>query len=223
MAILTTRATAATVSTLTTRTRRMLQDTSATTGNQRWSDSDIRAALDDSIAQLYSAWRDLNPGPHMASTNLSIAADAETTALPSGLEANAIYRVEDITESSVPIYLDYRDPIDIDRFQDAVGWTLLGNALALRPKPGSAKTLRLWYLAWYIPISGAATPSTDQHALPVDHEELIALGAAIRLQENDGEVSSTRMERFHSLWDAYLRSCDRVRGPVYVRNTRISL
>lgn len=105
--------------------------------------------------------------------------------LPDEINGSSIYKVEDFSNTSAPIYYPYRSLLNFNRFTDEFGWTLIGNSIALSPKPTSAKTLRIYSLAPFVPVSGSADTDTDQHALSINHEELICLGAAIRLQEVD--------------------------------------
>lgn len=235
MAVISTRATAATVNTLITRVRRYIGDTDTDTNNQRWSDADIRAAMDDMLASMYVELSNNDPSAYMTSADLTYTGNALSIALPSGIEAHSIYKIEDVTDGDNPIYLSYRNPIEINRFDDQNGWTFYGPAtdssgtatngiasIALRPVPTSNKTLRIYCLATFIPLSNA-TPSTDQHAFPINHEELIVIGASIRLQEVDNEIPPTRMARYTMLWEQFQKAASRYTGPIYVRDTRILL
>lgn len=201
----------------------MLGDTDTDTNNQRWSDTDIRAAIDDMLAEMYVVASSQDPSGFLVATDLTYTASARSTALPAGIEAANIYKVENIDDTSAPVYLSYRSVLDLNRFSDEHGWSLEGQSLCLRPVPTGARTLRIYTLAPYVPQSSAATPSTDQHAAPVNHEELICLGAATALQETDNEVSVTRPARLAKLWERYEMSVSRYSGPTYVRNTRILL
>ena len=198
----------------------MIGDTSTTGGNQRWTNAEIYDAIDWAIAEMYLEWRDVAAGPFLANITMTYTVDSESVILPAAIRFNSLYRVEDYTDTTNPIYIDYIDPIDVDRFADRYGWTLLGNNIALRPKPTTEVTLRIHYLTYFIPVSTGGDPTNDQHALPPDYEELIALGAAIRLQENDSEVPPSRIARFERLWELFVRTCDRIKGPEYVRATR---
>lgn len=221
MAILTTVAAAATVSTLRAKVRTLVGDTSSVSALQRFSDLMVDRAIDDTLAHLYMEWASEDPSGFLTSDDLTYTASATSVALTAGREAHQIYRVEDVTTSSDPVLLDYLNPLDAEKFSDSYGWTLKGNAIVLVPVPTSNKTLRIWSLKPFVPVTGAATPTTDQHSLSINHEELITLGAAIRLQEIDDEVPPTRLLRYEQLWQQYLKTIDRYRGPTYVRNSRI--
>lgn len=222
MTMLTTPAAAATVSALTTRVRTMIGDTSTATDMQRWADALIRQAIDDMIAQMYMEVASWDPSGFLTYDNLTYVAnnDPNGTALPAGRERYPIYRVEDITVSGFPAHLDFLNPMDAQEFGDAYGWTFEGDRIVLVPEPTSARTLRIWSLKPFIPTANASTPATDQHALSINHEELIALGAAIRLQEVDDEVSPSRQLRYEQLWQLYQKTLDRYWGSTYVRSAR---
>lgn len=235
MALLTTRAVAATVSTLITKVRRLIGDTDTTTTNQRWSDSDILAMVDDMLAEMYVLVTENDPSGFLQTSDMTYTADALAVALPSGIAANNIYKVEKVDDQTAPVFLRHRNYLDINEYTDERGWCLgamaidsagtataaPGGAIALRPIPTAATALRIYTLAPYIPVSGSAAQSTDQHALSINHEELITLGAAIRLQEVDNEVPPTRLPRFQTLWDQYEKTVNRYSGRQYVANTRV--
>jgi hypothetical protein len=221
--VLTQVAVAATVDALVTKVRRYIGDTSMVDTLQRFSATDIMAAIDDMLAQMYAEIASADASGFLRSTDMTYTASADREPLPAGYEGDQIYRVEDLTTVGAPAFLAYLGPLDARKFTDSYGWTLEGNAIVLIPKPTEVRTLRLWSLAPFVPVSDSATPSSDQHSLSMNHEELIALGAAIRLQEIDDEVPASRLVRFQQLWDLYTRTCEKYRGPVYVRSSRIGL
>lgn len=68
---------------------------------------------------------------------------------------------------------------------------------------------------WLYPGAGFG-----QMPLAVQNEELITLGASIRLQETDQEVPAGRPERYAELWLRFLAGASRYRGPKHIRNNR---
>lgn len=222
MAVLATRAVAATIANLTLRVRRMIGDTDSTEANQRFSDADIRAEIDHMMAQMYSEVSNSDPSGFLQVDDMTYTASALSVAIPTAadIEGNSIYKIEDITDATAPLYIAPRSIDQLNRFSDETGWALQGHAIALRPIPTSARTLRIYTLAPFIPTT---TTTSDQHALNINHEELICLGAAVRLQEVDNQVPVTRMQRLQQLWDLYQRCAARVIGPTYIKNTRVLL
>lgn len=217
MTIITTAASALTLANLVTRIRDMIGDPSSTATNQRFSDTQIRRFIDMQLAQM---WVELteDPSGFLESVSLSYTAGAERTALPSGFEGQSIYKVEDITDSSSPVFLDYFAQLDVDHFPTKLGWTLEGLNIVLRPKNESGTTLRIWRVKNFPRTIDGAT--SDQHSLPVDHEELICLGAASRLLQIDDELTSAQQLQLDTLWGLFRRAAARYRGPVFVRNVR---
>jgi hypothetical protein len=176
------------------------------------------------IAQMYVESADGDPGSFLISGTMTYTADSESVEIPAaidpasvGIYANQIYKVEIISSEGFPSYLPYISPFEINKFSDQSGWTIVGDNIALRPKPTVPRTLRIWWLANFVPTSSTLS---DQHKMSVNHEQLISLGAAIILQEIDDEVPSSRLLRYQNLWDSYSRSCQRLKGPIYVRPTR---
>lgn len=228
MTVVSTRAVAATVATLTVRVRRSIGDGSAISGNQRWSDDDIRSAIDDQLREMWVEASGQDPSGALLSGTMTYTADAETVAIPTsvdpagyGIQGNQLYRVEDYTTPAAPSALEYIDPLTAANFDDLEGWFLAGTSIGLRPIPETAKVLRIWWLANPILIGTTTAPTQDQHPFGVQHEELITLGAAIRLQEIDEEpIGLTRQKRYDRLMERYTASCARYRGPTYVRSVR---
>lgn len=224
--MLTTASAAATVAALRSRVRTMIGDTATTAAMNRWSDANVDKAIDDMIAQMYMEVASWDPSGFLTSNDMTYTpatgTTANGTALAAGFERYPIYRVEDITNmtSAGPVTLDYVNAIDAQTYGDSYGWTLEGDKIVLIPEPATSRTLRIWTIKPFIPISNASTPATDQHALSLNHEELIALGAAIRLQEVDDEVPPSRQLRYEQLWQLYQKTLDRYWGPTYVRAAR---
>lgn len=225
MAILTTPATAATVTALIGRVRTAVGDTQASAAGQKYSNTDILRAIDDTIAEMTAEMYE-DAGPFLEEENLTYTANARLVSLTGARIGSAIYKVEDIDNVLAPEFIDYVDALDLDKDDFQNGWTFIGNQIALRPIPTAAKTLRISYLRYYIPISGSAAPSTDQHSMSVNHEEVIVIGAAIRLQEIDDEVPPMRYRRYYGdastpgLWKKFLVYALKFRGPAYIRDTR---
>lgn len=230
MAVITDQESAATILELQTRVRRAVGDTESAAANQRWTDSEINDAINLELQQMSSEWGIGNTAPAITSTNLSYS--GASTALPAGPDVNPIFMVEDITDSNNPIRLHFASVLEADKY-DLDGsytggrgrrWSRQGSNIILRPSPDATVTLRIWYLrapyAFTLDGSGDETDNTDQQPWPVQHEELISLGAAIRLQEVDGEIPQGRLERYAGLWQRFVRSKYQNRGPIYVRKNR---
>jgi hypothetical protein len=217
MALLTSPASAAAVSALITRVRRMVSDTDSDTDNQRWSDTDIRDAIDGMLAQMYAEWTSRDPSGFITTADITYTADSEQIALADALSGMNIYKIEDVT-GDLNTFIPYRSLLELNRYADEHGWSLQGANIALRPVPTGTRTLRVYALSNYIPTTAT---TSDTHPMPVTHEELICIGAAIRLQENDNEVPPTRLGRYVGLWEQFQKTAARYVGRSYVKSTRI--
>lgn len=227
MAVISTEDTAETIANLITRIRRALGDTDATAANNRWTDAEIIDALNLEIFKMTAEMGIGNTTAMLTSDNMTYTASATSVALPSGPDVNPIFMVEDITNSSQPVRLEFASILEADDYLltgTYVGskgrrWSRIGGNLAVRPLPGSALTLRIWSLRAPYGTS-TSYAGTDQQPFPVAHEELLSVGAAIRLQETDGEISPGRVQRYIDLWQRFVRSKYQNRGRIYVSQNR---
>ena len=227
MAIITDEATAETIGNLITRIRRAVGDTDATAVNNRWADAEIVDALNLELNKMSAEFGLGNSSQAMTSTTLTYTAGAETVTLPSGPDVSPIFLVEDITNTANPIRIEFASFLEAGRMQldsaylsgQGYRWSRAGDSIALRPSLSTAVSLRIWYMRAPYGTS-TSYAGTDQQPWPVQHEELISLGAAIRLQEVDEEVPGGRVERYVELWNRFVRSKNQHRGPVYVRRNR---
>lgn len=218
MAIVFVAATAATLSTLQTRVRRVLGDTDTSAANQRWSDTEITDAINLELMKMGTELGiKAGSGYALAETTMTYTAAATSVTLPTGPRTQGIYSVEDITEGATsPTLLHFNA---MDSPQNAYGqirWGLLGDGIALRPAPSSARTLRIRYVREPYVISA----SGDQAPFPVGNEELISLGAAIRLARTDEEGMAGLREDYNDHWLRFLATAKRMRGRKMVRNDR---
>lgn len=211
-------ATALTMSDLLTAVRRAVGDIETSTGNQRFTNEEIFAAIDFSLAEMWTRLQTKNAAGRLQSHTLTYDASSESEPLPDGIEANSIYKVEDYTDSTQPLMYDYVAVEDLNRPRNRPAWTLQNGSIYLWPRPTDGKTLRIWTAAYFPRTADADL--TDTHALPVNHEELIVLGAAIRLQEIDDEAPPARIERKAELMKLFVESSGRIKARTYVSNVR---
>lgn len=228
MAITTTNASAASIAKLVTRVRRSTGDVSTTAANQRFSDTDIVDSINLELMKMQTEMGINNPEPYLTSTTINYS--GQLTDLPATLEASQIFLVEEYDDPDRPLRMDYISPLDLDRhvtdFQYVGGrkrWSILGGNIAVRPVENL--TIRVWYLQNPLVIAEGIgglgyQASSDQHSLFVQHEELISLGAAIRLQEIDEEIPAGRIQRYQDLFFRFLADLRKNKGPVYVRRNR---
>lgn len=214
MAVLTTRAVAATVSALTSRIRKIVGDRNSV----RFSNADIYEAIDSALQWMHNEMHAAHP--MTGSSDVTYTGDATSVALPTGIEGQQLYYLLDVTESDSPVYIEYTEPTELEKHAKVSAWTLVNQQLAIRPTPTDNRTIRVFYLNNYIPVKNSATPSTDQHAYIVNFERLIELLAATELQEDDEEIPKTRLLRLQELKEQFLIFAAAYRGPEFVRDVR---
>jgi len=196
----------------------------------RWSNHEIDNAFQLAIEDLQRDLSERNPGERLVAVDTTFTAGSASITLPTGLtNASLIYKVEDITDSSRPLALEYVSPLEIERFASPVAarpvpwmagrWSIAASgtdlAILVRPKPSSDMALR---------ISGLVSPtivtsSSDAHPLTGQWYELIALMVAQRLLRPDDEFSAQQQQSLEHLREQMLASSSRA-GPQRIRTRR---
>jgi hypothetical protein len=175
----------------------------------------------------------IEPAAFLTSTTVAYAANSESVTLSSTHWSTPIYKVEDYTDTSAPFELLYLSPMNADSYLSPMGvfaWSRQGDTIRYIPKPETARTLRIWYLKNPLSPYNSTTydssgdpqisDTTSQQPYPVAHEELIGVGAAIRLQEEDDEIPPHRLVRYEELWDRFRRQSRYNQGRRRVVNVR---
>lgn len=230
VAITTAQATSSTVVQLQNKVRFAVADVDTVSANQRFSDAQINYAINFELAKMASELGLHSQGSFIESASLTYS--GSSTALPAGPATQPILFVEDITSGNA-VRLEQISVLDTDKLADdqsfafgaaTYAWHLLGDSIAIRPEPGSTLSLRVWYFrepyVFNLDSNGDEVTATDQQPFPVQHEELLVLGAAIRLQEVDEEIPGGRMQRYDDLWFRFVQTSARARGVQYVRSNR---
>lgn len=220
------------ITTLRKRVRRLVGDNSSTASRQRWSNADIDQAIIDQLTAMYAELA-IEPAAFLTSTTLAYTADAEYATLDSAQYASPIYKIEDYTDTDNVFELLYLSPMNADAYHSPLGvfaWTRKGFNIHYLPRPQENRTLRIWYLknpmtpydtnTYDANGDPVATTVGNQHPYPVAHEELIGVGAAIRLQEEDDEIPPHRLLRYEELWDRFRRQSRYNQGRRRVANVR---
>lgn len=234
MAVDTTVVAAATYEALRDRVRRYAGDGRAST-NYKFTDDDIYDALTGMLAEMNLTRQANDPASFTTFTTLSYPANTEFTDLSGAAAGEAlipagIYRVEDITTANNPREIRYVAPFIAEKQRSgeqrmapfetgSLQYTLINNQIGYRPLESSARNLRIWYLPAHVSASDG-TPATDQHPFMPGHEELIVMGAVIRLQEIDDEIPLARTRRYPELWETFVMMTDKQRGPKHVQRVR---
>lgn len=218
MTIQQTRASAASFATLRTRVRAAVGDRDTSTANQRWSDTDIDQAINDTLFEMYAELGS-DPSSFLVSDTFTYSAGERSAALNQEAQSAPIYRIEDATNSDFPTPLTRVDAHEIESSNARLEsvWCRADGDVMVRPIPGSDLTLRVWYIGNPFSVTGG---TGDQHPYPVAHEELIVLGAAIRLQEEDEEIPASRPARYIDLWSKFQKYAMLYRGPRAFKQAR---
>jgi hypothetical protein len=229
MAIIQTRASASTLTTLRKRVRKMLGDTGTTSAKQRWVDNMVDQALVDQMFEMYNLLG-CDSSNFLLSTTMTYTSGELEDDLPAAVQSVPIHRIMDITSGTTdPTELVQVDSLGIDGHKEGSGvWSRFGLKIKLRPIPSGDRTLRIEYLGnpftmFTYDADGnplAAVATTDQHPYPVAHEELLCLGAAVRLQEEDDEIPASRPIRLRELKDNFAIYAKFFRGRKFVRSSR---
>lgn len=231
MAIVRTTSSPATITALRLRVRRLLGDingdSAPASGNQRWTDTAIDEQINNQLFEMYSLMSDEDPNYGLRTATLTYTADAASVTLADAYLSAPIYTVHEISgeERHYLRRVDWitleqhraLDEQDIDLPYGSVGnrvWCLLDGAIAVRPIPSSDLSLQIGY------VSNPLTVGSDQHPYPVQFEELIVLGATIRLQEIDENYNESRMARYAVLWERFTNQSERYVGPRRVASRR---
>ncbi len=216
--ILTTKALASTLTQVITRVRDHVGDPNG----ERHTSARILREIDGMAQVMHTEASAEDPRPFLATESLTLIPGADSTPLPPGLVTAPIFSVEDVTDPNLPIFIDHADPEHLDRFYDGVSfrWALVGGAIAIRPAPSTAKTLRLRYVAEFVRASTSTANDYDQLPIAPKHEELLSLGAAIALDETGSQVPAPRVQRFEFLWALFQKTHNRTPGREYVQNVR---
>jgi hypothetical protein len=196
--------------------RQKADDPLSTTSNNRFTPTQVLDALDDTLAEL---WEEMSNRPSAAHSEYEdITYTVGGVAIPADREASRLYKVEHMRDPTAPYLLDYFPGADFRRIDGNEGWAFNGaNILIL---PDIAGSIRVHFLANFTAATGA-DPDTDQHNLPVNFQNLLVLGAAICLREQDEDkVPVAMLLRYNRLKKLFLERNNRNKGRTFVKSAR---
>lgn len=197
----------------------------------RWTDDEYQACINQHLLDMATRASLANATAGLTSVDQSYTAgsDTDTVALSASVGPEAIFGVDDVTDSTNPRPLKYISPAEIETiYREAITytepvryWSLVEDAagaffIKVRPRPVTALTLRVRFYAPGV----VASATTDAPLLSARWQEFIALGAAVRLLSRDDEVATAVWKRLAALDATYTEFCRRVRGPFRVRASR---
>lgn len=231
MATVRTRRTAATLDQLLIRVRRavgdIVDDAAPGMGNRKWEDTPIVDAINDMIAEMLVETNSV-ASTMLIETAVTYIGGATSYSLGADADAMNIYALFEV-RGSKRILLRYVAYPDSERFrvpgEEVNGsllyerfWSRLDNGILLRPIPAADVSLVIVSLG--APFAMSVASPTDNHPLPIAHEELLVLGAANRLQYPNDQLPIGRQAHYSKLWMKWQQECDRYGGPRYPASDR---
>lgn len=199
------------------------------TADQKFTNARIVRAISDMMAHMYSEMGAQNPDTIV--TEASITYTGGSDAVEIGNNNATTYSIYGVFETinGVRTLLRHVDYLMIERFrtegeepakENERVWAQRDEYLLLRPIPANDTTLVLALLDAPFELTTGSLGGTDQHPFPVQHEELLCLGAANRLQYPNDQLPAGRQMHYNVLWQAWQRDCDRYQGPRFPQDTR---
>lgn len=202
---------------------------------RRWSDTAIEAMINRTLMELGTEMAIMNSGDALTYVDTTYS-DAGTAmagmALPSGIDANGIYKVEDIGNLTYPIALRYVHPDEIQNYinppteatqtndqfrvytltatQGAVTWSIV-------VRPTVSRAIRIWFVAAPLVTSEAS----DSPLLSNRWLDLIEVMTAIKLMEIDDEAPEQLVGSYQRLYEQFRQYASRQKAAERVRVVRV--
>ncbi|MAH48753.1 hypothetical protein CMI37_23200 [Candidatus Pacearchaeota archaeon] len=209
---------------------RVQRDTGDLDG-ERWSTENMDEAINNQLIEMGTELAINYPGDALLTEDLAYSTTTQPVDLPDVVGVEGIYRVDDISTSSAPFQLSYVSPLELDEFDTTTvlndftrhKYTLYGPStdaqsprIQLLPKPASATTLRIYYIAtpYHMTAAGDTSPLSPRWV------EVVSLGAALKLLRRDEEATSQQMMSYGRLWMQFQQFNRRQKGPRTIRRRR---
>jgi len=205
---------------------RVQRDTGDLDG-ERWSNENIDEAINNQLIEMGTELAINYPGDALLTEDLTYSTTTQPVDLPDEVGVEGIYRVDDTSTSSAPFQLSYVSPLELDEtaLNDFTRrkYTLYGPStdaqsprIQLLPKPTSATTLKIYYIAapYYM------TDANDTSPLSPRWVEIVSLGAAIKLLRRDEEATTQQLMSHGRLWMQFQQFNRRQKGPRTIRRRR---
>ncbi len=205
--------------------------------SRRHSDVNIITKINDTLLELGTKMAINHSGEALVWTDFTYAEDTGGTGddLPTGINAEGILSVTDVTDPNVPIEIFWVNALDLskipvnDPYSVTIGrryYTLTADPadtsyrIAIRPA-AEGRTFRVFWVATpYVSDDTATSPFPDTPLLSARWKELIALGTAIRLLSINAEVPDALWVRQENLMKDFISFSRRQKHPERVRMLR---
>jgi hypothetical protein len=229
-----TRAAAVTITELISRSRVYLDDRAATpiadtvpAGFRRWSDTEITEQINNALVWMGTEMQLQHEGDALVYADLTYTEPTTRDGmdLPSGVDASAIYEVEDRQADFVSTirYAPYGELSLHDRDASAATidyrfvYSLISRGTAygiiIRPIPLTSRSVRIWYAA--TPL--ITTAAGDAPLLSARWRDFIAKKVAVSLLSPSNELPTELFAVYKEDERQFKAFCARRRGPIHVR------
>ena len=213
-----------TLANLRTAVRKEVND--ADSASYRFTNAEVDDAIEAALIALHTKVSVRDPGPSMRHVTMAYTADADSVALPADTLYKPIIGLEDYDTATDPKLIQYVPHTQLegageDRWGNrTLAYTLLasatGEAIALRQRPSTAKTLRITYL------DEALLAGADGDNVPISRRwyELISLHAAKQLRSIEGEWTPDQESRYRDGLKDFDSAGRQYQGPRFIPTTR---
>ena len=194
--------------------------------------TDVDEAVNNQLMEMGTHMAADFPGEALLRSTITYDESSAPVALGSTIESEAVYKVEDITTTNLPIVLEYISPLELEdydpgqvfgpyyRFRYSLfapsGIDPHAHRIQLYPKANTSMTLRISYIGKPFVLGAAG----DSSPLSPRWVELVSLGAAIKLLRRDEEATQQQYIAFAKLHEQFVNFSQRQRGPKRVRRRR---
>jgi len=196
--------------------------------------TDIDEAVNNQLIEMGNFMAKDFPGEALLRATMTYDESSAPVSLPSAVGSEAVYKVEDISTTNLPIALEYVSPLELEdydpgevfgsyyRFRYSLfgpsGTDASAHRIQLYPKANTSLSLRVSYIA--TPFVFDATVPGDNAPLSPRWIELISLGAALKLLRRDEEATQQQYLAYAKLNKEFVEFSQRQRGPKRVRRRR---
>lgn len=228
---MTTKASRPTLTSLRTSVRRLVGDIDTRTTNQRWLNADIDEALNFELLRLHEIATKQDIARALWHATMTYTAAASGVDLPAAATYETLYQVEDVTTSTRPVVIPIVPPSEIMDWNGGDSDTVNGVVrtpamrcsvintentapgpvtspavqLVLRPIPQAAVSVRLTYVSPPFVLVDAS----DTMPLSARWQEVLCLGAAVRLREPFGSAPPEQVLSYQEKIKEFRRSAEK--------------
>lgn len=198
----------------------------------RYGETQILLAVADQLVDMSNEALARDKSADVLTVDMTYSGSA--TELPEEVGHESVLRVDNIEDAVIPVPLQYVSPHTATEHQITIGrstpfryrYTLMGPAdvaenarprIVLFPKPSGSVDLRVWYIAGPMAIEAE---SMDPNPQSSRFNEVVVLGAALKLMRREGQATAQQLEAYARLWRSFQALCRRPSGKKRISRTR---